>query len=823
MKTTKMIAAILAVFLVAVLFMGAASAEPGIGDTVYVYQEDGSGDNAAVTYYRTDGTVTKPILGSVKTNADGTFYGEGIIEGIYYSSIGAGNLFTLKYPTFTLAGYLDNGAGVPTSTSIAGRTLSTSEDVDFIITGDNSINYAIKFTTPAGGSTTTFGEDATLPAGTAMSFADSTAATFRLTQISLNGVTSGTWSAVAEFKTGISTPAVPKMASTTPSKYLVTDKLTFTVGSTVSDTIAISTEKAIRGGSTLITITGTPSSYVKVTVNEAGLILRPGQSGVLYVAPVPAWTTVPTYSGAYVRDFWVQLSNTGTRTVELDSNSNSPDKAYTIKAEFSTSRTSTGGAIGAGHTDKSVKFTLEKGAVTASAAQDSYYLGNDITLSGTNTESSKVFIFIKGSNVPTSYLLTADVKSDDTWTTTFDPKTAYNNAYGDTLDAGTYTFYASSDVTVVGGVNTFNSDFAYASVSVALKQPFLSGAPESTTVAKGDKIKITGTAEATNNLRYYVFGTNKFVSGTVSVADDATYTAEIETTNLAAGQYFVVIQHPMYDTFFNIGPADNLFAYANGAFWNWGTTSAMIVLDTTADVPSQFVYSVGDSKVSGVATTGYVGNPLTAAAGLTTTIVNPAPLGSSYSVLFDTKDRQSANAAEALCQALDSQNIDDIYLKLTFIVAQPTLTLNPVSDVTKGSALKVSGTTNVKAGETVTVDVLSTAFTAIDKTSVNSASFITLSTKVVKGTDGVNTWEVTFDTTGLNVDTYTIQAAIDELTTSTVIKVIEKPTATATATATKTATATATATATPTKTPGFGAFLALAGLGAVAVLVLRRD
>jgi len=195
-------------------------------------------------------------------------------------------------------------------------------------------------------------------------------------------------------------------------------------------------------------------------------------------------------------------------------------------------------------------------------------------------------------------------------------------------------------------------------------------------------------------------------------------------------------------------------------------------------------------------------------------------------LVVDVPTRQSANAAEALCQALDIQEIDDIYVKLTFIVAQPSLTMNTVSDVTKGSALKVSGTTNLKAGTLVTVDVLSTAFTAVEKTSVNSASFITLTTKVVAGADGVNKWEVTFDTTGLNVDTYTIQAVISDpsLSSTTTIKVLEAVvTPTATATSTATSTATATATATPTKTPGFGAFLALAGLGAVAVLVLRRN
>ncbi|MDR0981330.1 MAG: PGF-CTERM sorting domain-containing protein, partial [Methanocalculaceae archaeon] len=64
-----------------------------------------------------------------------------------------------------------------------------------------------------------------------------------------------------------------------------------------------------------------------------------------------------------------------------------------------------------------------------------------------------------------------------------------------------------------------------------------------------------------------------------------------------------------------------------------------------------------------------------------------------------------------------------------------------------------------------------------------------------------------------------------DVTTTADFNLVEKvdPTPTATGTgATPTTTATATATATPA-TPGFGAFVALAGLGAVALLVLRRN
>ncbi len=723
-----MIAAVLAVFLALALFAGAASAVPAAGSTVYVYQYNATGDSVPTTYYLYEAGY---VAGSVMTDATGTFTGDNIKEGLYgdATTFGASTLFTVKYPAVALKAVL-NG----TSTSIEGKSLLPTDSIDFTVTGVNTsaLPYKLVFYSSIGGSTSTFNGSsyASIP------FSE-------VKGVSFANEASGDWSVKASLLTG---SVVNRMASGTPSKYLDSAKISFKIGTTYTDSIAVSKESIIRGASVLLTITGQPKENVTVNVTDGGFNNFAGQSGMFPL----------TYDAkGFVNSFNVSLNEFGTRTVQLDTNATSKDEAYTFTAKL--------------NPDKKVKVTINKGAVTAGAEQESYYIGNSIKLSGTNTESKNVYLYVKGSNKKLTYLDSTTVNSDHTWSKTLELPNEY--------DAGTYTFYASAQTFAgTSGVNlTIDDDVnTYASFSLALKQPFLTATAESSVVAQGDDIIITGTGEAASLLRYYVFGTNLFKEGTISTEDDGSYSQKIKTNDYGAGQYFVVIQHPMYDSKFNIGPVA-----VNAAIGNY-------------DIKVQ------DNSTAGDFTTG--------------------------STLFNTLSRQSANAAEALCQALDSQNIDDIYVKLTFIVAQPTLTMNPVSDVTKGSALKVSGTTNLKAGTVITVDVLSTAFTAIEKTSVNSASFITLTTKVVKGADGVNTWEVTFDTTGLNVDSYTIQAVTGDYSTSAIIKVTEAaPTATATATATKTATATATATATPTKTPGFGAFLALAGLGAVAVLVLRRD
>jgi PGF-CTERM protein len=734
-----MIAAVFAAFLVLALFAGAGAAAnswvAGNPSSAYIYQYGGIYTNNDTIYYLgTSAPSSTSVVKATYTLDAGPAAGQKTLndptalDGYYVDDPTNGQYFYLSHPTLSLNLYL---AG--TGTSVAGTTLTAAQSLDFKVTNGTALKYGLEFTTPAGGQTSDFN---------ASSYADSEDSGFaaNMSSVKLDTTTVGTWSVIAKYNT----TGPLNVSIYTPDKYLKSSSVTFTVGDS-SSALTVSKDKIIRGNSVLLTLSGIPGTPVNVSVDANGFNLLAGQSDIDY--------TQTLYSSGWISKFNVTIPATGKVVVQLNTNESTKAQSYKFTGKFY-------GATAT--TEKTAKVTVEKGVITIAPDQDSYYIGTELTFSGTNTESKNVYLYIKGSNKALQQVndtngdrVTVTVKSDNTWTQSFKLANAF--------DAGTYTVYAvTSDL---GAFPASLDGKVYESCSVALKQPFLTATAASSTVAKGDDIKITGTAEAADSLLYYVFGTNKFVTGFISPEDDGSYSQKISTDNLDAGQYFVVIQHPMYDKVFNVKPINGII-YQNN---------------------------------SGEAT-------------------------SASTELFNTAERQSANAAEALCQAIDTQNIDDIYVKLTFIVATPTLTMNPVSDVTKGSALKVSGTTNLKADTLVTVDVLSTAFTAVDKSSVNSASFITLTTKVVAGADGVNTWEVTFDTTGLNVDSYTIQATTDDLSTSTVIKITEaKPTSTATATATKTATATATATATPTKTPGFGAFLALAGLGAVAVLVLRRD
>jgi len=685
LKTTKMISAVLAVFLIAALFTCAASAVPAAGSTVYVYEYGATGDVVPTTYYHYENGM---VTGSAITDATGTFVSEGIVAGTY-DSVATGltaGAFILKYPALTLDAFKTG-----TGTSIVGTSVLKSQKIDLSVSGTNGITYGFTFTTPAGGKTNEFGKDAVT--GIVLTFADSTVfPAAQLNNIDISSVATGEWTAIYELKTGA---VATRMTATTPSKYLKSPAIKFTVGSAVTESISINKEKITRGGSILVTITGTPGAAVRVNVDNLGFVDLAGQSGIR----LQAYDVT-----GYITAFTADLSSSGTRTLQFDSNTLATPAEYTTYT-FTAKM----------NPDENVTVTIINGEVTAESDQKSYYIGNLIKLSGINTESKNIYLYIKGTNVQQTYLTNVSVNADCTWTKTFDPG-IYRS-----LDAGTYTIYAAASAGPAPGYS-FDANSVYATTSISLKQPFLSATAGSSVVAQGGKIQISGTAEGTNRVMYYVFGTNRFESSNTSVNNEGSYSIQIDTDTYSAGQYFVVVQHPMYDRVFNIGPV----AAQYGGY--------------DLKINAQGDYTSEDATI-----------------------------------LFNTNERQSANAAEALGQALDTQNIDDIYVKLIFIVAQPTLTMNPVSDIVKGQSLTVSGTTNLKEGTVITVDILSTAFTAVDKSILNSivssSSFLTQTTTVLKGADGVNTWEAIFDTTGLNADTYTIQATAESQMTSVVIMI----------------------------------------------------
>ena len=722
---------------------------------------------------------------------------ESAVKGQYgtyaYSTDGT----TWKYiniwdPSMTLKVEL---AGSP-GDSVNGKTVTRDTELAFyveapVVANADAVDAKVKlvFTTPSGGSVTTFN-------GQSFDGISLTEASQLIKSVAPgSNAQAGVWTVQAEYTS-------PEGFKNYAAK---SNTITFTVQSSTL-TLTAAKDSVIRSNPFTVTIKGNANTAYAIYIDNADAsdnapTLAPGQVGWQVdfdgTATSIGGTETVVSSGAVFT-----TNAAGERVIQYNTASDTKDKSYTIKVNaLNQSAVNTIEAYGQNYQNgdyvvyidqsnyDTAKVKIEIGAVTMSASGDgSYYIGEEITFSGTNTDSDEVYLFISGQNVeavvlkdlPTKTPASAatnpvEVKTDDTWEYKWDTS-------GIALDPGTYTVYATSVLTN-GKSNTELgkavklSDSEYATVSLRLMKPFLSAVPSGTVVAKGDKLVITGTAEGDpSTLNLYIFGTNYFLPDSITVEDDGTYKKEVTIdSNLASGQYFVVIQHPMMDGAFDALLSDK---------------------------------SSGDRYF-------YIPN-----------VVNGQGDQSSFFV-EGNKRLTGSQAADSLTKMIDSANIDDVYTKLTFTVSDPWIAIDGPGDQAMGTTFTISGTTNLAVDDQISVEVTSSSFTAAEKTQNTGTSGVTIMTKVAAG-DGVNNvWSVEVDTTNWELDEYNVNVnglEIDVTATAT-FNLVEKtvtPTATATG-ATPTTTATATATTAPTQTPGFGAFVALAGLGAVALLVLRRN
>ena len=121
---------------------------------------------------------------------------------------------------------------------------------------------------------------------------------------------------------------------------------------------------------------------------------------------------------------------------------------------------------------------------------------------------------------------------------------------------------------------------------------------------------------------------------------------------------------------------------------------------------------------------------------------------------------QGSNAADALTKMIDNANIDDIYTKLTFTVTEPRIDITNPGDQGVGTKFTISGTTNLAVGDQIIVEVQSSSFEAVDKTSSSITDGTSMTTKVVAGEGADNAWSVEVDTTNWKLDEYTINSGL---------------------------------------------------------------
>jgi len=628
----------------------------------------------------------------------------------------------------------------------------------------------------------------------------------------------------------------------------------------VSDTVKIEANKdsVVRSKSFSVTVTGKPSStyYMWVkgtsalasTYNNQPPMVNLGQEGVYMdnslwavglvnaagvASPVGTGTayhplgnyaydngggTSTIYSDVAYGDIYnktryycmINTSTSGTRTVEWLTNNWTKAQKYTIRVEqnFPMVGSSQYGSAyqAAGSTVKSdeVDINVEKGAVTIVAAGDqSYYLGEEIKFSGTNTETYKTYLFLIGPNLPDQGAVIAnndpraagsanpgitnqnatdfkqvDVNGDNTWSWKWGTA-----SYA--LDAGTYTVYAVSQPYDKNHLE----NAAYGTVSIIIKKPFVSATASQSTVAKGDKIYITGTAEGDPGaVHIWIMGKNKAIYDSASVNSDSSFKYEVTqstTQKMASGQYFVVVQHPMQNKVFDVDKLGNYVV-------NYQLTSSNDI--STGNYTRIFT-------------------------------------------LLGSGSLQGSDAAEALAEGINDANVDDTYTKLQFLVEEPVIRIDAIGDKHVGDKFTITAQTNLAVDDEILVQVYSSSFKPTQKSQSGEFSGATGTVKVTKGDSGMNLISFDVDSSTFKPDEYIVteDAVIQTDATGTALfNVLETsattvaPTSAVTAVPTQVVTSAPTQAATPVPTattkpsPGYGALIALIGLGAVAFIVVRR-
>jgi PGF-CTERM protein len=522
---------------------------------------------------------------------------------------------------------------------------------------------------------------------------------------------------------------------------------------------------------------GTPVPPQTVPPSPIGSYQFEGGAGKTIAQDVPPTTTPPScsyYAG-------IKTSSSGTRTIGFVTGADTEDKKYTIRVERNFGTTTA-----PNFKSDEVDVKVEKGTVTVVAAGDqSYFLGQEVLLSGTNSETDNVYLFITGPNLPSdgglmtdprtpvqtivgpTYTITStDVNEDNTWE--YKWQTANLN-----IDAGTYTIYAVATPSNKAQL----ADTQYGTVSVIIRKPFVTAQASQSTVAQGDSVHFRGVAEGqpSQGVAVWIMGKNYAMKQTESVNDDGTFDYEVDgavTSTLTSGQYFVVIQHPMYNDEFDVIVQGD---YVVGAY------------------PTRW---------------------------------------SQLFKLYGSGSLQGSDAANALTVALDNAAIDDTYTKLQFLVEVPEIKIVPITEKMVGDKFEVKGTTNLAVDDELLIEIYSSSFGPTPKEVSGEFSGVSGTVKVVKGTEGFNTWSFPVDTTTFKPDEYIVQVtaiglqSAQDVTATTLFNVVEfVPTTVPTpppTTAPVTTVPTTPPTPVPTTTPGFGALVALIGLGAVAFLIVRK-
>ena len=625
----------IALILAALVVAPAAARSVPVGGTVYVGEESldvsaifGGAPSGYLVHFSDfyDRTIVgSPIVVADTSNFDLTATAVGSWTGTWYAfPIGTNYADPMAAPAGTVLVHTPSTnlrvlLGTSGITSVDGQSVSRSSAIRFRVDhnlagladpADPAYNtIEVRLTLPGGGTVTSFGSPAVslrMPL---------TGQWTETAPINLAGATAGTYTARGVWPT----------AAGLGTEYN-TNTVTFEVASKAVG-ITSNKDSVVRGNAFTVTIAGESECAYFLTIENPGSqppTFRANQVGVMLNSAI---------------NVTVRTTAAGTRSVELTTNQSTRDASYTLCVidPHDPSRYD------------EVRVRVEKGAVTIMTSGTGVYaIGEEITLSGTNTDSDTTYLFLTGPNLaadgvmlgnlsrqvenynPTTFTQVA-VEADDTWSYRWDTA----SVGGRILDAGIYTGYAVAQPLDRDSL----SDVQYSTASLQLRPPSLSAGASTPTLIPGEELLIFGTATgAPDSVRVWIFGPDcRRLGDLVVVENDGTFEyilSGAETGSFVQkDQYYVVVQHP------------------SGA---------------------EYEVWVND--------TGYLFAP---------GIITPV----------DLTQLQPSDAVNALIDTLESPYVGDIYTKFSFkVVEESRIWIDQIDDLAYGETVTITGDTSYPAG-----------------------------------------------------------------------------------------------------------------------------
>jgi len=206
--------------------------------------------------------------------------------------------------------------------------------------------------------------------------------------------------------------------------------------------------------------------------------------------------------------------------------------------------------------------SAEDGVTISAYGDKSYYYGERVILHGENSLSDTTYLFITGPNLPSGGgtltfphdgAVSGDPGTFTVVTTRPDKTWEYTYYTADIMmDAGSFTIYAASQPTT----KDLTANATSSRVSVILKRPFIMAGISPASVTKGQPFTVNGTAEGDPLfVQIWIIGNTSVFTATTPLNSDATFTFKGDTKlseQLPKGQYYLIVQHSMQNTTFDI-------------------------------------------------------------------------------------------------------------------------------------------------------------------------------------------------------------------------------------------------------------------------------